>query len=139
MTSLQIIITIVAVLSFFIALLWVIKVIKGGGGSFYITKILPNGETSPRFNFALARNITMVALLFAAYVFLAGNFVCFILFDEWVFGLDAAKGTLAGVLIYTIYYISEHVYNFAKDMSEKQVYIREDRREASREKQEKSR
>lgn len=135
MNPIQIIIIVIAILSFFIAVFWMIKIIKRGGGSFYMTKILFNGETSQRFNFALARNITMVALLFAAYVFLAGNFVCFILLDEWVFGLWAAKGTLVGVLLYTIYYITEQVYTFAKDMSEKHVYIREGKRERSKEKE----
>jgi hypothetical protein len=121
-------ITGIAILSFLIALFWIVRIMKRAGGSFYVTKILFNGETSQRFDFTLARNFTMVALLFAAYIFLAGNFVCFILFDEWVFGLEAAKGTLLGVLIYTIYYIIEYVYSFAEDKSEKHVYIREDKR-----------
>lgn len=124
MNPIQAIITIIAILSFFIVLFWITITIKRGGGSFYITKIVSKTESS-RFNFTLARNVTLTALLFAAYVFLAGNFMCFILFDEWVFGIESAKGTLVGVLVYTIFYIVEHVYNFAKDMSEKRIYMHE--------------
>lgn len=134
MIPIQTIIVVTAILSFFIVLFWITITIKRGGGSFYITKILSKTESSPRFNFALARNVTLAALLFALYIFLTGNFMCFILFDEWVFGIEAAKGTLVGVLVYTIFYIVEHVYNFAKDMSEKRIYIHEEKRKPNNQK-----
>lgn len=119
----------VAVLSFLASLAWMIFVVKHGRG-FFVTKESLQGKRSKRLDFKLIREIITESLTFAGYIFLALNFILFIITDEWVFGIFVAKGTLVTILAFTVVNIFERLYNFAKDKSEESVKVREVKEES---------
>lgn len=113
-------IILVACVSFSVSLLWIMYTVKRGRG--FYTKI----ETgSKRLDTKLLMYIVIEAFTIGGvFVLLLGNFAFFIFTKTLVFGPTLSALSLIVVFIFSLFYVLDHIYNFAKDKAEKPTCIR---------------
>lgn len=114
-------VTAVACVSFFLSLAWIIYTVKRGRG-FYTE--MEGG--SKRLDTKLLMYIVIEAFTIGGiFVLLLGNFAFFVFTSQWVFDITTSTLSLIIVLIFSLFYVVDHIYNFAKDKAEKAKGIRE--------------
>lgn len=57
------------------------------------------------------------------FVLLLGNFAFFVFTSHWIFDITIQTLSLIIVLVFSLFYVVDHIYNFAKDKAEKEKGI----------------
>jgi len=102
---------------FVFALLWVMFVLRNRRRPLICYVTTPNG-TRRRLDFDLIEDLSIYLVTFAGYVFLALNFVVYIIVDMRAFGPYVGKGSLVVVLVLTFLGTVKRFYNSVKDKCE---------------------
>lgn len=84
-----------------------------------------NGIRSSRIDWKLLEDMITLLLTFASFIFLIAQYIVFIVAEEWVFGLNTAKGTFVVIIFYTSISVLRRFYDSVKDASEKRLKYRE--------------
>ena len=123
----------IAALAIVASLLWILREIRHGRG-FYMKSEISDGNFERRLDLKLFMESIITAFTFGGlYVFLLGNFLCFIITTDWAFDPMVARGSLVVVIIVFSYYVLDHLYSFAKDKAKSSVPIREVKKEMKKE------
>lgn len=103
--------------SFLSALLccsWTTYVVRRGR-SFYAR----SEDGSEKLDIKLIRDLIIEALTVGGFVLLLGNFAFFITTKQWVFEPTLQDLSLLVVFIFSVLYVVEHAYDFAKEKAKK--------------------
>jgi len=115
--ALSYIILVLTGVSFAVALVRIVIVLRNRGRAFTRYTYTPNGIRR-RLDFDLIEDISVNLVTFAGYIFLALNFAGYIILGVWAFGPLVARASLIVIIALTFLQALKRLYKFVEDACE---------------------